>query len=94
MEPSVAGRRARRSRTEGTYPLPETLTEAEQLAASIEQAVWRETAGGIRDLHVEVSEEGVLLSGHCRTYYAKQRAQHAAMRLPYPGRLTNDIQVI
>ena len=75
------------------HPLPETLAEAEKLAASIERAVWRETRGGVRDLRVRVSREGVLLTGRCDTYYTKQKAQHAAMAVPGGGQLTNRIVV-
>lgn len=74
-------------------PLPETLAEAERLAAFIERAVWRETGGGVRDLRVEVSREGVLIAGRCDTYYTKQKAQHAAMGVPGGGQLTNRIVV-
>jgi hypothetical protein len=75
------------------HPLPETLEEAEKLAAEIERAVWRETGGRVRNLRVEIGEEGVLLTGRCDTYYAKQQAQHAAMRVPGGGELTNLIEV-
>ena len=76
------------------HPLPTTLVEAEKLAASIEQAVWRETSGGVRDLRVEVQRSGVLLTGNCSTFYTKQKAQHAAMTVPGGGPLTNRIQVL
>lgn len=75
------------------HPLPETLAEAEQLAVSIERAVWRETSGGVRNLRVEVDRGGVKLSGCCRTYYTKQKAQHAAMAVPGGSPLTNLIEV-
>ena len=73
--------------------LPETLEEAEELAASIEQAVQRETGRGVEDLTVEVSPQGILLRGRCTTYYTKQLAQHAAMRVPGGDRLINGIEV-
>ncbi len=73
--------------------LPETLREAEALVTSIERAVQRETARGVRDLSVEVNREGVLLRGRCATYYCKQLAQHAAMAIPGGDRLTNSIEV-
>lgn len=73
--------------------LPETLAEAEELAASIERAVQQETGRGVRDLAVEVNRDGVLLRGRCTTYYCKQLAQHAAMGLPGGDRLTNSIEV-
>jgi len=73
--------------------LPETLEEAEELAASIERAVQRETGRQIRNLTVEVSRDGVRLKGYCATYYCKQLAQHAAMAVPGGNRLTNSIEV-
>jgi osmotically-inducible protein OsmY len=73
--------------------LPETLEEAERLAASIERAVHRETGGGVRHLCVEVKGDGVLLRGRCDTYYCKQLAQHAAMAFRGACPLTNAIEV-
>ena len=76
------------------HPLPETLAEAERLAACIERAVWRETGGRVRNLRVEINGDGVLLTGRCSTYYTKQKAQHAAMAVPGGGQLTNRIEVV
>jgi len=73
--------------------LPETLEEAEELAASIERAVLRETGHSIRDLSVEVTENDVLLRGRCDSFYSKQLAQHAAMTVPGSRRLSNCIVV-
>jgi osmotically-inducible protein OsmY len=73
--------------------LPETLAEAEALAASIERAVQQETGRGVQNLGVEVSREGVRLTGRCTTYYCKQLAQHAAMGIRADGQLTNLIEV-
>ena len=75
------------------HPLPVSQIEAERLAASIERAVWRETGGGVRDLHVEVEACNVLLTGHCNTYYLKQLAQHAASKVSSESDLTNRIEV-
>ena len=74
--------------------LPETLQEAEELAASIERAVQQETGRRVRDRSVEISEEGVLLRGRCTTYHCKQLAQHAAMAMAGGDRLTNSIEVM
>jgi osmotically-inducible protein OsmY len=74
------------------YPLPETVAEAERLAASIERAVQRSTGGGVRNLRVEIDRGGVRLEGRCNTYYCKQLAQQAAMGLS-GDRLTNEIEV-
>lgn len=73
--------------------LPDTLEEADELAASIERAVQWETGGEVADLTVEVGPQGVLLKGHCDTFYTKQLAQHAAMRIPGGDRLVNSIEV-
>jgi len=73
--------------------LPETLEEAEALAASIERAVQRETGHGVRNLSVEVNRDGILLKGRCTSYYCKQLAQHAVMGMPGGDRLTNRIEV-
>ena len=70
-----------------------TVAEAEKLAAAIERAVQRQTAGAVKNLSVEVHKEGVLLKGRCDTYYCKQLAQHAAMRFPAARHLTNEIEV-
>jgi osmotically-inducible protein OsmY len=76
------------------YPLPETVEEAERLAASVERAVFRETCGGVRNLRVEVSDQGILLTGRCTSYYTKQKAQHAAMGVSGTEELTNGIEVV
>jgi hypothetical protein len=73
--------------------LPETLEEAEQLAASIERAVQQETGGGVQNLGVEISREGILLTGRCTTFYCKQLAQQAVMAMQGGDRLTNRIEV-
>ncbi len=75
------------------HPLPETLAEAEHLAASIERAVWEETAGNVLDLRVEVNRDGILLKGRCSNYYVKQKAQQAAMALSVDSPLSNQIEV-
>jgi hypothetical protein len=74
--------------------LPETLEEAEELAASIERAVQSETGHGVRNLNVYVGSDSVVLSGRCDSYYCKQLAQHAAMNLSHGERLVNGIEVM
>jgi hypothetical protein len=65
----------------------------ETLVARIERIVRCRTGGRIRDLHVDVSEESVIISGVATTYYAKQLVTHAALD-EIPGRaLTNAIEV-
>ena len=74
--------------------LPETLAEAEHLAASIERAVDQETGGSIHGLSVRIGPEGVRLRGRCASYYSKQLAQHAAMAVPGSQPVINDIEVV
>ncbi len=76
-----------------SHPLPETLAEAELLVASIERAVQQGTGRGVRELSVELREDGVLLRGRCNSYYTKQLAQHAAMAVPGGDAVTNEIEV-
>lgn len=89
----VANIRERTSAWVNNWRCPATVEEGETLAAKIEQAVWRETSGGVRVLRVEVDAEGVRLYGKCQTYYTKQKAQRAAMAVPGGGPLTNLIEV-
>ena len=47
----------------------------------------------VRDLRVQVGTEVVRLTGHCNTYYAKQKAQHGAMRVVLRREVVNEIEV-
>jgi hypothetical protein len=49
------------------------------LVQVIVAAVAARTGRRVRDLQVEVHEEGLILRGRSLSYYAKQLAQHAAM---------------
>jgi osmotically-inducible protein OsmY len=73
--------------------LPETQQEAAELAALIEKAIDHETDRGIRGLSVAIEDGGILLSGHCESFYHKQLAQHAAMAISGSERLVNGIEV-
>jgi hypothetical protein len=50
-------------------------------------------SGRIRDLTLFLHEGGVILRGFTRTYYAKQLAQAAVMRLTELPILANEIEV-
>ena len=69
------------------------VSAEEELAVRVEQAVWRETGSGVRDLLVEVHRDRVFLWGKCGTFYIKQKAQHAAMSVSDTSQLTNRIEV-
>jgi hypothetical protein len=53
-----------------------TLAEIARLEALIQESL----SSQIRCLRVCLEENGLILRGQARTYYAKQLAQHAAMK--------------
>ncbi len=65
-----------------------------ELAECIEGHIDRRASGRIRDLHVEYSDDSIILHGRSRTYHDKQLAQQAVLDLTdgYPL-LTNQIVV-
>jgi hypothetical protein len=66
----------------------------DDLALRIEGSIERRACGRIRDLHVVMSENRIILQGHTRTNHAKQLAQEAALDLAEVGSiLTNQIVV-
>ena len=62
-------------------------------AENLESLVQRRLGNRIRDLHVIVRNDGVILRGRAPTYHAKQLAQHAAMELGDLPIVANDIEV-
>jgi hypothetical protein len=76
----------------GAVP-PDRSAEIENLTASIEREVQRQTGGAIRHLCVEINRYGVVMRGRCDTYYSKQLAQHAVMAIGSGQQLTNAIEV-
>jgi len=62
-------------------------------AMRIKRAVRRNAGGGVRQLDVAVDDHFVRLHGRCASFYCKQLAQQAAMRLAGTARVVNDIEV-
>lgn len=62
-------------------------------AVEIERAVRERTVGRVRDVRVEVGDDGVLLTGLSSSFYGKQLAQHAVMELIGTTPLFNEIVV-
>jgi len=61
----------------------------------VELHVTRSAQGRIYDLRVECNDGQLVLTGRCRTYYAKQLAQQAALELATSAtRLVNHIAII
>jgi len=69
------------------------LVDLKGWAGRIRRAVRRETRGGVSQLKVDVDQRGVHLRGRCRSFYCKQLAQQAAMRISGDVRLDNQIEV-
>jgi osmotically-inducible protein OsmY len=63
------------------------------LAQRIKRTVRRETNGGVQDLNVRIDPAGILLQGRCSSFYCKQLAQTAAMRLSDGASVVNEIEV-
>jgi osmotically-inducible protein OsmY len=72
---------------------PPTVVDQQAWAARIRRAVRRETRGGVEQLKVEIDPRGIHLKGHCGSFYCKQLAQQAAMRLAGETSLDNQIEV-
>ncbi len=51
------------------------------LAARVRRGIRRNTHQAVRSLRVEIDAQSVRLQGRCGTFYIKQLAQQAAMRL-------------
>ena len=63
------------------------------LACEIVRRIEDRIPGRIRQLAVETTDNAIVLSGCCSTYYTKQVAQHAAMGVLEYERLINNIAV-
>jgi hypothetical protein len=59
----------------------------------LESLMQRRLGNRVRDLHIIVRANGMILKGRAATYHAKQLAQHAAMELANLPILANDIEV-
>jgi osmotically-inducible protein OsmY len=73
-------------------PAP-TLVDLRSLSARIKRTIRRQTGGGVSELRVEVDGETVRLHGNCPTFYCKQLAQQAAMRIAQSSFVENLIVV-
>jgi hypothetical protein len=86
---SPAASKAKISSAAATAP---TDREA-RLVAAITQRIESRLPGRVRNLHVRVTSEGVVIEGFCATYYTKQLAQHAALGVLEDEHLENAIVV-
>jgi hypothetical protein len=59
----------------------------------LEAHVQNRLSGQVRDLQLLFRDNGLVIRGRCRTYYAKQLAQHAVMQACELSLLANEIEV-
>jgi osmotically-inducible protein OsmY len=69
------------------------LTDHRALAMRIKRSVRRHAGGGVRSLEVHVDQESIRLGGQCASFYCKQLAQQAAIRLSGGVQVINGIEV-
>jgi hypothetical protein len=63
------------------------------LAEQFEALLRQRLGGRVRELRVVIHDGNVILRGHAFTYYAKQLAQHVAMKAINLPLLANEIEV-
>lgn len=64
-----------------------------QLCKLIRDRIHKQLNGRVRDLDVETTAAGIVISGTCSTYHTKQLAQHAALGVLNDEALQNRIEV-
>jgi hypothetical protein len=74
--------------------LTETELDRQQLILRILGRIESRLPGRIRHLAVFATDNAIVLSGRCSTYYTKQVAQHMAMGVLEYDRLINNIDVV
>ncbi len=63
------------------------------LESAVDERIRTRLGQRVRNLHVRVEDDVVLIEGECATYYTKQLAQHAAMGVLEDEHLENAIVV-
>ena len=69
------------------------LTDYRALAMRVKRSVRRFSGGGVRSLEVHVDHQSIRLGGRCASFYCKQLAQQAAMRISGGAQVINAIEV-
>ena len=67
--------------------------EMSETLARIEEYVRHRLTGLQRNFQLVFRDQGLVLRGHVRSYYAKQLAQHAVMEASSLPILTNEMEV-
>ncbi|HEV8060967.1 MAG TPA: hypothetical protein VGP68_13895 [Gemmataceae bacterium] len=68
-------------------------TATYEYLARIEEHDRGRQTGLVRDFQLVLLEQGLVLRGHARSYYAKQLAQHAVMEATSVSIRSNEIDV-
>ena len=90
MEPAVSSAFERKPHIRF---VPALNMDMEELISEIKQLIRRETNLGVQEMRVTLENGRVILSGYCRTFYTKQLAQEAAMKVIGTDELVNEIRV-
>lgn len=67
--------------------------DREELIRHVSREIKRETNLGVQEMQVRFENGVVVLSGYCRTFYTKQLAQQAVMKVLGEIKLINQIRV-
>jgi hypothetical protein len=73
--------------------MKDTIDVTLALATQLETRIRVRLGGQIRDIRVVCRDDGLVLQGRSRTYYAKQLAQHAVMEVTSIPIIANEIVV-
>ena len=73
--------------------VPVDDAELEEKIEKIKRFVRHETNRGVQEMRVSMKNGKFVLAGHCRTFYTKQLAQQAAMKVIGADELINEIHV-
>ena len=68
-------------------------SDSKELIMEIKRMIRRETNRGVQEMRVTLEDGKVVLYGYCRTFYTKQLAQQAAMKVLGADELVNEIRV-
>ena len=70
------------------------ISKASQEIEQLETHLQSRLSGQVRDLQIVLHDDGLILRGVAHTYYAKQLAQHAAMKASTMRVVANEIEVL
>jgi osmotically-inducible protein OsmY len=71
----------------------ETPSDRRAFALRVKRSIRRHAGGGVKALDVQIDHRTIRLAGRCVSFYCKQVAQQAAMRICGTRQVVNDIEV-